>query len=678
MSRPLPQLESELPDTGMVDAPLPVVIVGNGPAGVRAARELLRRKPDVHVILYGDEPYLPYNRIKLSSFLAGKMDWEELMDPVRAPAGADYEERFGIEIRHIDPGARVVEEAGGRRQPYQCLILATGSRPHVPNIPGIDLPGVYTFRNLDDTQQLLARQARSHRTVVLGGGLLGMEAARGMQRGNTRVSLIEHADRLLGAQLDEAASALLQARLEALGIAVHIGNGVRGILGTQRVEGVQLLAGEELACDTVIVATGIRPRIELAREAGIAVGRGIRVDDCMQTSQPGVYAIGECAEHRERVYGLVAPGLEQAAVAASHIIDRQGGYRGSLVASRLKVVDCPVFSAGPMGARDDNDGRRSLVYGDIHADPHGDRQGDPAAGLYRRIKLQGGRLVGAIGIGAWAEDVRLQQVIARRQRVWPWQLWRFRRYGRLWPETEQQGVGSWPAGAAVCQCTGASRGAIDEAIVQGAVCLESVGRATGAGTVCGSCRPLVQELLGATAAKPVPWARTLLLAGSISVLAVLAILLLPPVPYAQTVQVPWRWDVLWRDGLLKQITGFSVLGLFLAGLLISPRKRLTSWQALGRFDGWRLLHILLGLLVVIGLLIHTGGRAGSGLDGMLMLAFGLTLLLGGFASGVIGLEHRLAGQHATQLRRRTVWWHILAFWPVPVLLGYHVLKGYWF
>lgn len=667
MSQPMAQIETQLTDSYPGENDLPVVIVGNGPVGMHTARELLRHRADLPVVIYGEERYRPYNRVRLSSLLIGDADWEELLEHIKPDEHYHIDERFGIAVTAIDTENNIIQDSSGRQQAYRCLVLATGSQPHIPNIPGIQLPGVFTFRNLDDTSRLVARQARSHHTLVLGGGLLGMEAARGMQRGNTRVTLIEHADRLLGVQLDDRGSRMLEKRVEALGIQVIIGDGVKQVLGDARVEGVQLASGEILKCDTLVVATGIRPQIELAMQAGLSIGKGIRVSDTMQTSVDNIYAVGECADHRDRVYGLVAPGLEQAGVAASHITGRgRSSYTGSITSSRLKVVDFPVFSAGPMGAGEDPFYGHDYIYT------------DGQQGIYRKLKLRGMRLVGAIGIGAWDEDTRLQQAIARHQVIWPWQLLRFKRSGLIWPEGEQQGVASWPAATTVCVCTGATRGVIGEAIRNGADSVESVSCATGAGSVCGSCRPLVMQLLGDSTLQPAPWQRTLLGSAIVSLLAMLAILLFPAIPYAHTVQVDWHWDRLWRDGLLKQISGFTVLGLFVLGLALSPRKRLQTFQSLGRFDVWRLVHILLGVLVIAVLVIHTGARLGSGINLLLMLSFSVTLLLGALASGVIGLEHKLGSAVATGLRRKSVWWHILAFWPVPVLLGFHILKGYWY
>lgn len=646
---------------------VPHVIVGNGPVGMRVARELLQRMPAHPVVIYGDEQHEPYNRVRLSSWLAGELDWTELAQPLQPPLGSRVDQRIGYRIERIDRDARCVFDNAGRCQPYNRLILATGSSPFIPNIDGIDAEGVFTFRDLDDTNRLIARRARSHHTLVLGGGLLGLEAARGMQRFNTRVTVIEHADRLLGQQLDEAASAQLQRDVEQLGIEVVVGDGVGAVLGQPRIKGVKLRSGKLLSCDTLVLATGIRPNIALARDAHLAFGRGIQVDDRMRTTDPHIYAIGECAEHRGRVYGLVAPGLEQAGVAAADIADIESGYAGSVAASRLKVVGTSVFSMGPVGAGEDPHFGRAHTYR------------DPARGIYRKILVHRHRLDGAIGIGDWNETVRLQTMIGRSQRVWPWQVLRFRLTGRIWPEEDSQGVAAWPAASVICQCTGVTRGNISEAIALGACNPEAITLATGASSVCGSCKPLVREMLGDSApAQAVGWQRSLVAAALVSLLGALAFLLVPGVPYADSVQVAVPWDLLWRDGLAKQITGFTTLGLFLVGLLVSLRKRIPGLRDAGRFDTWRLLHVVLGVVVIATLGAHTGFRLGHGLNAMLMLTFSLMLLVGALSSGVVALENRIGGSLARRLRRQSVFLHILLFWPVPALLGWHVLKTYWY
>ena len=261
----------------------------------------------------------------------------------------------------------------------------------------------------------------------------------------------------------------------------------------------------------------------------------------------------------------------------------------------------------------------------------------------------------------------------------PWEILRFLRTGSVWPEESLDGVAAWPAQALVCQCTGVTRGQISEAINLGASCSADVCKATGASTVCGSCKPLVEQMLGNNQpAKPVPFAKTLIGASLFAALATLIAWLAPSWPYAESVQGGWQFDELWRDGLIKQITGFTILGLFALGLTVSLRKRWSMTGKWGKFDLWRIAHLLLGALVIASLLAHTGFRTGHGLNMALSLTFVALLLSGGISGLLIGLSHKLDPGAAQRWRKQAVWWHIVLFWPVPVLLAWHVLKSYWY
>ena len=632
--------------------------------GVRVAQELCRRQPDLPVVLYGAERREPYNRVRLSSFLAGELRWDAPTRDLELPAEANLERRFGCAIAAIARNSRRVVDAQGHIQAYGQLVLAMGSRPYVPDIPGIARPNVYTFRDYNDAERLLARRMRSRRTVVLGGGLLGVEAARAMHRFNTEVVVIEQEGRLMPQQLDEAAAALLRSHVERLGIEVVTGDGVRRALGETCVEAVQLRSGRRIDCDTVVVATGIRPNTELALQAGLAIGRGIRVDDAMRTNDPHVFAVGECAEHREIVYGLVAPGLEQAAVAASQICGGHARYMGSLSAARLKVLALPVFSIGRVREGHKLDLARSRVY-------------RPAGGrAYAKIVVERGRLIGAIALGELPEIGRLQEAVTRARRVLPWQAWRFGRTGSLWPEVQLGGVAAWPDSVAVCNCTGVTRGQLGRALASGCASAAALAAATGAATVCGSCRPLLAELAGSAGrVAPARGGRWLLAVGAISLFAALLAAAFS-IPYPGTVQISWAWDLLWRESFWKQASGFTVLGLSLLALTLSLRKRIRK-ISFGDFAMWRVAHAVLAVLTLAGLAVHTGGRLGANLNLALMASFLGVIVLGTVAGGVVALEHRL-GARAAQLRRAWTWAHLILFWPVPVLLGMHVFKSYYF
>ena len=639
----------------------PIVVVGSGPVGVRAVQELSRRMPRKHIVWYGAESSEPYNRVQLSSLLTGEMNLAQLTGEYQvATSGALIERRFGCPITYIEREQRCVIDGRGQTQPYSALILATGSSPRVPGCVNPRLPGVFTFRNLEDARALGQRREQSHCTVVLGGGLLGLEAARAMHGAYTKVVVIDHGQRLMKHQLDAAASAVLQRHLEELGIQIILGADVRAVLGTDAVSGVQL-ADREIACDTLIVATGISPNVDLARRAGLCVNRGIYIDDQTRTSDPFIHAIGECAEHRETLYGLVAPGIEQANVAASVLSGEQAQYDGSITTTRLKVVGVPVFS---MGVVADTAAHRSWSF----------RSADRNSCV--RLVTSNGRVVGAAAVGPDADLGRLQQAVQQREPLKAWQLMQFLLTGRAWPQQEEPTIAQWPAPTVVCQCMGVTRGQLSDAVNSGCKTVAALSACTGASTGCGSCKPLLEQLIQAQptakadiTAKPLLW-----LSGAAALLAVF--FLMPwSIPYPDSI-TGLPYDALWREDFWKQTSGYTLLGLSVVASLLSARKRLRNVR-LGNFAWWRLVHVGLGVLCLMMLVAHTGGRLGSGINFVLSLCFLAPALMGVMAGSLIAKEHELGAGAVTQ-RRRRVWLHILMFWPLPALLSFHILQSYLF
>lgn len=657
-------------DGPVEDVDAPFIVVGGGPAGMRAAQELARRG-DRSILLFSDEHWGPYNRVKLTPLLAREVN----LGQVRQTLDLDSADRVtridGCRITVIDPQARRVRDHLGRDWRYASLILATGSRPHRPPIPGIEMSGVYTFRSLSDTEALMARAQRSRHTVVIGGGLLGLEAARGMFGRGVPVTVVEHERHLMARQLDLAGGTMLRRQIEALGMDIRTGVSVRQIVGTLRVDGIFLSNGEELACDTVILCTGVRSNRDLALEAGLAVGQGIRVDDRMRTSDSHIYAVGECAEHDGIVEGLVAPGLDQARAAAAAIMGEAAPYRRAPATTRLKVVGAPVFSAGEVEQADQRTDIRSLAWS------------AEARGRYRRLIMRGGRLVGAIAVGDWDEVGQVQQLVARRARLWPWQLRRFEREGELVGGTVPDSVIAWPAAATVCNCTGVTRGQLSAAIVSGCATVDALCRTTSASTVCGGCRPLLQDLLGADAPpEPTRLWRPLALFSLLALLGAVLTSLLPSLPFADRFDAAFTIDKLFIDNTLKQVTGYNLLALGIIAALISLRKRV-KWLRFGEFTGWRLAHVVLGALAVLTLVAHTGLRLGDNLNRALILSFLATLLAGGAGGAIIAFEHRLAAlplvrRRVIDPRRVALWLHILACWPLPLLLTVHIATVYFY
>ncbi|BAU49457.1 nitrite reductase [Sulfurifustis variabilis] len=645
--------------------PAPIVIVGTGPVGMRVAAELLRRDPYCPIVLYGDEPWEPYQRVRLSALLMGEIGWSGVANPLALPGDHRVVQRHHCPVLAIDRERRRVRDAAGREQAYRALVLATGSRPHVPRIAGIERAGVYTFRDMSDVQRLMARSVRTRTTVVLGGGLLGIEAARALRRRRTDVVVVQHAGRLMNRHLDPPAAALLKRHVEGLGIRVVLADGVRDVLGGRAVEGVRLLSGSELACDTLVLATGIRPNIELALAAGLSVGRGIRVDDAMRTIDPAIYAVGECAEHRGQVIGLVAPGLEQAAVAAHRILGADARFEARMSPAQLKVVGLPVFSMGEVGDDENPSAHRAVVHA------------RPGAGVHRRLVLARNRIVGAVAVGDWSELPRLQEAITHRRRLGPMQLWRFRREGVLWGDGNADAVADWPANATVCNCAGVTRAALTSAIARGCRTVEQLGASTSAGTVCGSCRPLLARLLGAQA-PATPRAGTRAMAAvAASTLLLLALFIWPgPLPHDATVQGGWKPEVLWTDAVWKQASGYTLLAIAAGAIPLSLRKR---WARLrvGDYGGWRLAHAGLGVAALVVVALHTGLHAGSHLNFWLLLCFLALTKLGSLAAAAVALEG-VPSRWSRRARSVSTLLHIVCTWPLPPLLAFHVLSVYYF
>jgi len=647
----------------------PIIIIGGGPTGIRAAQELSRAGRDA--IVFNAERWSPYNRVKLTPLLSGDVQLGQLSLSLEFPGPGKIAVYSGQSVVDIDRERKLVTTSQGRVWPYGKLVICMGSRAYVPPIPGIGKAGVFTFRNFDDVEKLIARSVRSRRAVVIGGGLLGLEAARGLADRGVTTSIIEHENVLMARQLDQRAGALLARDVEAMGIAVRTGGTVARILGDDRVAGIELTTGEVLDCDTIVVCTGIRPNMELARDVGLAVGRGIKVGPTLQTSDPAIYALGECAEFDGHVYGLVGPGLEQAAAAARHIagLADADAYAGSLPVTKLKIIGTDVFSMGDTEQLDQRPQLERLAY-------------ESGGGkFYRRLVLKRGRLVGALAIGDWPEISRLQEAIRGEALLLPWQRLRFARTGNIWPEREPASVRDWPRAATVCNCTGITRGQIGDAIALGASTLDDVKRDTGASTVCGSCRIHITELLGAPPKRePVAAGCTLTVASIAAAFLMLAILALPVLPVASTITARGLNDQLFLDGVAKQTSGYVLLALSALAAILSLRKRMPGFHRLGGFTGWRVFHLIVGAAALTALIAHTGFRLGANLNLWLMATF-LALALAGAAAGLAtALEHRLfaSARSAARLRSVAFWLHLAALWPLPLLLTLHVLSVYYY
>jgi nitrite reductase (NADH) large subunit len=382
-----------------------LVVIGNGMAAMRTVEELVTDAPDVYdITVFGAEPRGNYNRILLSPLLAGDKERSDLeLHSLQWYADKGIAWQVGDAVVSIDRKQRRVISASGVVAGYDRLLLATGSDPMRLKVKGQDLPGIFYFRSLDDVDQMLGAARDSRTAVVIGGGLLGLEAAYGLKRQGLNVTVIHLHETVMDRQLDAQSAGLLRASLEARGIQFYMSARTQSFEGDGRVQAVHLENGDRLETQMVVIAAGIRPRTDLARSCGLHCDRGILVDDTLQTFDPSIYAVGECVQHRGTTYGLVAPLWEQARVCAAHLAERGvTRYRGSLPSSQLKVTGVDVFSAGELSAVA---GVECLRYV------------DNAAGIYKRMWVKDNRLVAAILYGDASDAAQVAYLIENQRDI---------------------------------------------------------------------------------------------------------------------------------------------------------------------------------------------------------------------------------------------------------------------
>jgi nitrite reductase (NADH) large subunit len=453
-------------------------------AGVAFVEQVLKHGHPFDITIFGDETHVNYNRILLSSVLAGEKEFDDIiLNDIDWYRRHQIRARLGLRVEEINPALRVLRTASGEWVAYDKLVIATGSSPLIPPIEGVDKAGVFVFRTLDDTRQLVEMAGAGIRAVVIGGGLLGLEAARGLQVRGCEVTVVHLAAGLMERQLDLQGGAYLARKLESLGIRVLCNSNTKALLGGSCVEGLRFADGQEIEANLVVVAAGIRPNVGLAKQAGLRANRGIVVNDYLETSDPHVFAVGECTEHNGQLFGLVAPLMEQARVLAANLAgDRGPRFTGAAPAAKLKIAGVDVFSAG----RIDDAPELECV-----------RYDDPSLGVYKKLILKGGKLEGVILVGDLSDERRYVDWLRSGA-----DLTGQRRHLLAPPPPEDAGfdIAAMKDGETVCGCMGVSKGEIITAIHEHELCtLAQVKDRTRASTGCGSCTGLCESLLRAVA-----------------------------------------------------------------------------------------------------------------------------------------------------------------------------------
>ena len=488
---PISEFEEEF-EPGDGDTRRRLVVVGNGMAGARTVEEILARggAEQFSITMFGDEPYGNYNRIMLSHVLSGEeTDADIFLNSLPWYLENDITLHAGVRATRIDRFAKLIFSDDGQVTPYDVLIMATGSRSFMPAIEGLRtddgelLPGVFAFRTIDDTRGMItyAQHEDHRRAVVIGGGLLGLEAARGLQAYGLQVDVVHAGPHLMNAQIGPAGGDILRKSVEALGIEVHTKARTTAIMGEDKVRGVWLLDHPLLECDLVVVAAGIRPNIDLAVTSGFTVERAIVVDDQMRTmDDPDVYAVGECVQHRGEVYGLVAPLWEQAVVLADQVTgtDLGAAYHGSRTATKLKVAGVDVASMGVQGPERDTD--EHIVFS------------EPRRGVYKSLVIRDEKLIGATMLGDTSKVAFLIQAFDRGL---PLPEERLEMLFNLGTPAEEVGVAELADETQVCNCNGVSKGALVACVESGVKSVAGVMDKTRAGKGCGSCKTMVCQIV---------------------------------------------------------------------------------------------------------------------------------------------------------------------------------------
>jgi len=458
-----------------------LVLIGNGMAGIRTIEGILNNDSDQYEItVFGTEPYPNYNRIQLSKVLQG----DNSLKDITLNDWQWYEENNirlypGETVTKIDKNQQVLYTDKGKTKGYDKLIIATGSNPFVLPLPGVNKEGVIAFRNIDDTETIVKYSKQYKKAAVIGGGLLGLEAGRGLLNLGMEVDVVHIHDYIMERQLDRTAGKLLQQELEKQGMNFHLNKVTTEIIGRKRVKGLQFNDGSQIKADLVVMAVGIKPNVDLARETGIPVNRGILVNDYMETEVANIYAVGECAEHRGMVYGLVAPLYQQGEILAKRICGIETiGYKGSVLSTQLKVSGVDVFSAGKINEEENS--KVSMLHDDLQ-------------GVYQKVIFEHGKMTGAVLFGDTKDGNKFLKYIKSSVSVEEY-------LQSIETKTnESYSVADLPPDELICGCNGVTKGVIVEAIQsQGLTTIDQVKSCTNASRSCGGCKQLVSELLQGT------------------------------------------------------------------------------------------------------------------------------------------------------------------------------------
>jgi nitrite reductase (NADH) large subunit len=638
-----------------------LVVIGNGMVGLEFLIQAVKRQLNIRfaITVFGAEPHPAYDRIQLNSAIEGSSVESLIFKPLSWYAEQSIDLRIDRRVEKIDRESKEIITEAGERCGYDILVLATGSRPYIPAIEGVHDPKILTYRDVHDAQVIQKACTTAKSVVIIGGGLLGLELAKTVREKGITTTIVQSRPGLMMKQLNPVAANMLLKQVQAFDITVRLSTHTQSIAARSDNSFELTYKDKETdQADLVIVTTGIRSHDELAQDAKITCspGGGIVINDHLQTSDPNIFAIGECANHAGIVYGLAAPGYHMAEMLARRL---NGGtlseFRGFDQSTKLKLAGLDVWTIGEYQGDGTTTSRRD-----------GDN--------YRQIVVRNGRLVGATVIGAWDELPLLQDGVARRIRLSETQQKRLQKSGSLFNDSMDDPA-YWPEQALICTCMNVTRGALTLARDDGCHSVEQLTERTGAGSVCGSCKPILGQLVGQELPleTTIRTGNTWLLWVSIAALIAVVPFLFWEIPFETSIATGPGLDVLWRSTAAKQTTGFVLLGFSLISLILSLRKRVIKMGAYGR---WRAVHATLGMIALLALVIHSGMRLGANLNLALSLSFLTLAVLGGLAGILSAIENKIGG---VRIRSYRQWWirvHIAVFWLFIPLVGFHIVKSY--
>lgn len=660
------QLMDETKKTVPLETKEKLVVIGNGMVSCRFCEELIKNNlhENYEIIVYGEEDKPAYDRVRLTSYAR-----EKELNKLIIKNSAWYKENsiklnLGEKITSIDLEKKTLITEKSNEASFSKLVFATGSSAFIPPIPGKELEGVFVYRTYRDVDKISEYASGSRVAVVVGGGLLGLEAAEFLKDLGLKTHIIEQADYLMPRQLDIDGSQILMDEIRRKGFELHTGIRIDEIKKNEdRSLDVKIHGGDSISADILVFAAGVRSNSDLAQEAGITCSssKGIIVNDTLQTSHKDVFAIGECIKHKGQTYGLVAPGYEMARILAERLAGKDSLFIEADMSTRLKMIGVDVVSLG-----DSLQPFKSIVYKDSTS--------------YRKIIHYENTVVGAIGVGEWIQSGQIQTAIQNRMPLNEKEINYFLKTGSLW-ENERLDVRRWPDETLICNCMRVSKGTIIDEINKGNSTCAMIKECTGASTVCGSCEPLVQELCGQKVEHRNKPEKTLLTFSFLTLAAVISLLVLPPIWGGTSIaDTSHKLTVFLQDSLMRQITGFTMLGLTLFAAMLSLRKRLKKFS-FGSFKVWRLIHGIIGFLSLIILMAHTGFSAGRNLNFVLFTVFSIINFFGfitGFASAFEFFGMNKLSAFCRKWKPQITFIHILAFWPLPVLLVFHIIQAYYF